>query len=73
MGFRYILEQTYMKKPKPILTLKRFIVRKYVMAHSAREALKIEKGFEPDDIFVDDEYMKNLDIGSKKVAGFHIR
>lgn len=39
--------------------LKRFIVRKYVMASSAAEALKIERKYRPDDCWVDDEWMKN--------------
>ena len=37
---------------------KRFIVRKYIMADSALEALKIEKNHEADDCFIDDEWIK---------------
>ena len=42
-----------MKKP-----LKRFIVRKYVYAESASQALKRESTVRADDCWVDDEWVK---------------
>lgn len=38
--------------------LKRFIVRKYIMAKSAKEAIKKDKTTMPDDVWVDDEWKK---------------
>lgn len=43
---------------------KRFIVRKYIMASSASDALKKEKTISPDDCFIDDEWVKqNINVG----------
>lgn len=39
--------------------LKRFIVKKYIMATSAHEALKKERRVRPDDVWVDEEWKKN--------------
>lgn len=44
---------------------KQYIVRKYVLARSAAEALKIEHKFKADDVWLDDEWKKN----QKEVAG----
>lgn len=44
-----------LKKPKN----KRFIVRKYIMATSVHEALKLERKHRPDDVFVDSDWMKD--------------
>lgn len=45
-----------MKKKKIKTPTKRFIVRKYVMARSVQEALKIEKKTLPDDVWVDEKW-----------------
>lgn len=45
-----------MKKKKVKTPTKRFIVRKYVMARSVQEALKIEKKTLPDDVWVDEKW-----------------
>lgn len=37
---------------------KRLIVRKYVMARNAEEALHKEKTIAPDDCFIDDDWIK---------------
>lgn len=37
---------------------KRFVVRKYIMATSAEEAIKKESKIKPDDVWVDDEWKK---------------
>jgi len=42
---------------QPIIN-KRFIVRKYIMAKSAKEAIKKDKTTMPDDVWVDDEWKK---------------
>ena len=38
---------------------KQYIVRKYILARSAAEALKIEHKFKADDCWLDDEWKKN--------------
>lgn len=49
---------------------KRYIVRKFVMAHSAEEALKRERDLIPDEVFVDDEWQKGKEFSS--AVGFHV-
>lgn len=46
-----------MKKQKIIL--KRFVIKKYVMARSAQEALKKEKKVLPDDVWVCEDWKKD--------------
>ena len=51
--------------------LKKFIVRKYVMAKSAIDALKKERQIKADDCYIDDEWRKSneektVSIGFKK-------
>ena len=44
-----------------------FIIRKYIKASSAKEALRIEKRFEADDCWVDEEHHKqNIIEGFRK-------
>lgn len=43
-----------MKTKKPI---KQFIVRKYILATSAREAIALDRKHEPDDVWVDDKWV----------------
>ena len=38
--------------------LKLFVVKKYIMATSAQEALKKEKRTRPDDVWIDDDWRK---------------
>lgn len=54
-----------MKKP-----LKRFIVKKYIMANSAMEAIKKEKKHSPDDVWVDEDWKKNNDDKVSSYMGF---
>ncbi len=50
------------QKPQP----KRFIIRKYVMATSAREALKKDKTAPVDDVWIDDKWIEeNKGMGFK--------
>jgi hypothetical protein len=44
-------------------TDKRFIVRKYIMAQSAADAIKKEKIAPVFDVWVDDDYKKDNEIG----------
>ena len=44
-------------------TPKRFIVRKYVMAQSAADAIKKDKLAPVFDVYVDDDYKKDNEIG----------
>lgn len=49
--------------------LKMFIVRKYVLAESASDALRKEHKIQPDECFIDDEWRKsNVEIEGKKVG-----
>lgn len=57
-----------MKKPQQ----KRFIVRKYVMAYSAMEALKKENRYKADDVWLDEDYMKTISTSNGSTAGFQI-
>lgn len=50
---------------------KRYIVRKFVMAMSAKEALEKERDLMPDEVFVDDEWQKgNKEFSS--AVGFSV-
>jgi hypothetical protein len=51
---------------------KRFIVRKYVMARSAQEALRLEKRRAADDVFIDEQWSKDQQFegDKKKKFGF---
>lgn len=44
------------KKKQPLV--KKFVVKKYIMAVSASEALKKERRFKADDVWVDEEWSK---------------
>lgn len=54
-----------MKKPK----LKQFVVRKYIMAKSASDAIKKEKQFPVDDVWIDDDWKKTQEF-PKPPVGF---
>ena len=43
---------------KPVVSQKRYIVRKYVMAKSAQEAMRLEKKFKVDDVWLDDKWLE---------------
>ncbi len=47
--------------------MKRYIIRKYVMAKDASDAIKVEKKQGVDDVFVDDDWMAE---NTKKELGF---
>jgi hypothetical protein len=49
---------------------KRFIVRKYIMATSAHEALKKERRMRPDDVWVDDDWKKDNPTQLQSAIGF---
>ena len=44
---------------------KRYIIRKYVMAKSAQEAMRVEKNVKADEVFVDTDY-----VPEQKEVGF---
>lgn len=46
------------KCPKPKIELKRYVIKKYVMAKSAHDALSKERRVRPDDVFIDEEWLK---------------
>lgn len=40
------------------------------MAKSAKEAIKLEKKFSADDVWINEEWMKNREFMSKREMGF---
>lgn len=50
---------------------KLFIVRKYVMAESAQDALRKEKNIKPDDVWIDEEWKKMNEGKLKTPFGFN--
>lgn len=50
--------------------LKQFVVRKYVMATSARAAIAQEKKQEADDVWLDEDW-KKATIQSSPITGFN--
>lgn len=51
---------------------KLFVVKKYVMAKSAQEALRKEIKIKPDDIWVDDEWRKGNQDRLTDAIGFEV-
>ena len=51
---------------------KRFIVRKYIMATSAQQAIKKERRVRPDDVWVDEEWAKQNSAQLVSAMGYHI-
>jgi len=55
------------KKPTQ---LKRYIVRKYIMAKSAQEALRRERVIRPDDVYVDETWKEKNQEQLESCIGF---
>lgn len=53
-------------------TIKMFVVKKYILAHSAHEALKKERRVRPDDIWVDEDWRKENKYDLPSQIGFEI-
>ncbi len=51
---------------------KMFIVKKYIMASSAHEALKKERKVRPDDIWVDEDFRKENKYDLPSAIGFSV-
>lgn len=49
---------------------KRYIVRKYIMAKTAQEALRKERAVRPDDVYVDDGWIKDNPNKLESAIGF---
>lgn len=60
------------KKKKPLL-LKRFVIKKYIMATSAIHALQKERKVRPDDCWVDEEWKKENPNQLVSAIGFRIQ
>lgn len=56
-------------KTKPT---KRFIVRKLIFANSAAEALRKDKIHRPDEVYLDDEWMKQHGKDLSSAIGFNV-
>jgi len=50
--------------------LKRYIVRKYIMAKNAQEALKKERRYRPDDVWVDEDWKNKQTTNLESAVGF---
>lgn len=62
-----------MKNPKPkIQKHKLFIVKKYIIATSAYEALKKERRVRPDDVWVDEDWRKENKFNQESAIGFEV-
>jgi hypothetical protein len=55
-------------KPKQKL----FIVKKYILATSASDAIRKEKNIKPDDVWVDDDWRKGNKDNLASAIGFEI-
>jgi hypothetical protein len=51
-------------------TRKLFVIRKFVMARSAADALKLDRNTPPDDVFVDDDWKQGKAGSLEKALGF---
>lgn len=51
--------------------LKRFILKKYIMAHSAQEALSKDRITRPDDVWVDEDWKKENPNMLTSAIGFY--
>lgn len=65
------------KNLPPDSTVKKFVVRKYILARTLQEAHAKESSFPPDDIFLDATWSPEQDqrescFGEKKVTGFNL-
>lgn len=63
-------KKTIKKSVKQVVSKKRYIVRKYIMARSCEEALSIEKKYKPDDCFIDSDWEKNNSEKLVSAIGF---
>lgn len=63
-----------LKKNKTVnkVPLKRFIIKKYIMAKSAHDALKKERKIRPDDVWVDEDWKKENPNTLQSAIGFNI-
>jgi hypothetical protein len=55
---------------KPHSVKKLFVVREYVFARSAEEALKLERTLKPDEVFLDDDWRKMSTQDKSSAIGF---
>lgn len=51
---------------------KLFIVKKYIMATSAHDALKRERRHKPDDVYVDEDWRKQNPTQQESAIGFTV-
>lgn len=49
---------------------KRFIIKKYIMATSTQQALRKERKVRPDDVWVDEDWIKNNPTQLVSAIGF---
>lgn len=57
---------------KKIVNKKRYIVRHYIMASSAAEALRIARKTKPDECWVDDKWIEETTKQNPSAIGFTV-
>lgn len=50
---------------------KMFIIKKYVRARSASEAIKLDRTIKPDDVWIDEDWRRNQSDRLADAIGFH--
>ncbi|TXG76600.1 hypothetical protein E6Q11_04335 [Candidatus Dojkabacteria bacterium] len=53
--------------------LKRYVIRKYIFAKSAQQALKREKHIKADDVWIDDEWKRDKAFEGSSDIGFKVK
>ncbi len=51
---------------------KRYIVKKYIMATSAQQALRKERKVRPDDVWIDEDWKKDNQTELVSAIGFNV-
>lgn len=59
-----------MKIPPPLQ--KRYVIRKYIMASSASEALKKERKYKADDVWLDEKWTEQQSRDNAPAIGFSV-
>lgn len=61
------------KKSDPDPALKRYVIKKYIMAKSANQALRLEHKYKADDCFIDEDWRKDNNAKLVSTIGFKLK
>lgn len=53
------------------LRKKKYVIRKYIFANSVSDAMRVEKKFPADEVFIDDTWQKANEESEAKAIGFN--